>query len=347
MKIVVAADAYIGGEYYLSALRDTCGPGLTVEVVELPGTAVEQHHQQQVMEVKGPNAVGVPQALLGAVADADIVCGHFAPFGRALIAAAPRLKLLAVARSGLENVDLDAASATGVAVVPSHGRNAGAVAELQIGLMLAEARNIGRADHSTRAGGWRKDFPGPKIEIAGRTVGMIGFGRVGTAFARRLAGFGPRMIAYDPYVDPSKAAAYGVVLGSDLAEVLGAADFVVIQAKLTEETVRMIGVEELALLKPTAYFINVARSRIVDQEALLDAVSRGAIAGAGLDVFDEEPLPGDSPWRQLDNVTLTTHFGGDTEETNLRSARLVAEAIAKFVTDGSVPDAVNRARLSA
>jgi D-3-phosphoglycerate dehydrogenase len=261
--------------------------------------------------------------------------------GEKVLAASDGLRLVAIARTGLENVDIDAATARGVAVVPVYGRNAGAVAELQIGLILAEARNIARADASIRSGGWRKDFPGARIEIAGRTVGMVGFGHVGAQFARRLAGFGCRLIAYDPYASAAVLAEYGVAQVSALDEVFASSDFVVVQARHTPETDRFIGAAQFALMKPHAYFVNVARSRVVDTDALYDALAAGRIAGAGLDVFDSEPLPDDSPWRSLDNATLTTHFGGDTEETNLTSARLVVDAVTEYATTGRVRTAVN------
>lgn len=309
------------------------------------GSKSEQHETQQVMERRGANAVPVPAELLDAVPGVAALCLHFAPIGERVLAAATDLKVVAVARSGLENVDLAAATRRGVAVVPAHGRNAGAVAELQLALMLAEARNVARADASVKSGGWRKDFPGARIEVARRTVGMVGFGHVGRVFAGRLAGFGCRLLAYDPYATDTALDEAGVARAASLDEVLAASDFVVVQARHTAETERMIGARELRLMRPDAYFINVSRSRLVDNDALLEVLRDGAIAGAGIDVFDEEPLPPDSPWRSLDNTTLTTHFGGDTEDTNRTSARLVAEAVLEFARTGRVARAVNAGEL--
>src|SRR4051812_39159636 len=297
------------------------------------------------METRGPNAVDTPDDLLTAAAGAEALCLHFAPVGEKLIAAADALRLVAVARTGLENVDVAAATARGVAVVPVFGRNAGAVAELQLGLMLAEARNIARADASVRAGGWRKDFPGARVEVAGRTVGMVGFGHVGAQFTRRLSGFGCRLLAYDPYASDDVLTANGIHRVSTLDEIFLESDFVVVQARHTPETDRFIGARQFALMKPPAYFVNVARSRVVDTAALLAVLTAGRIAGGGLDVYDEEPLTGGSPWRRLDNVTLTTHFGGDTEETNTTSAALVADAVAEYAATGRVGTAANAAEL--
>ena len=342
--VLVVGDEFIPAASYEEAFA--AAPDLVrVRTVALGGTKAEQHAAQQVMERAGAGAVPAPASLLSALDDAQALCVHFAPVGADLLARAPALRIVAVARAGLENVDVAAATKRGIAVVPAHGRNAGAVAELQLALMLAETRNVARADASVKAGGWRKEFPGARLEVAGRTVAMVGFGHVGAAFARRLSGFGCRLLAYDPYASDEVLAAHGVSRAGSLDEVFAEGDFVVVQARHTPETERMIGARQFGLMRPHAYFVNVSRSRLVDQSALLAALQGRAIAGAGIDVFDEEPLPPDSPWRHLDNATLTTHFGGDTEDTNRTSARLVADAVLEFARTGRVARAVNAAEL--
>jgi len=347
LNTLVIGDGFIPAQSYLDAFGKAEGSAALVDVhsVDWSGAKAHHHELQQVMEVSGANAVPAPAELLAAVTQTQALGLHFAPVGRALIEAAPALKLISVARAGLENVDLAAATARGIGVVPAMGRNAGAVAELQIGLMLSEARNIARADHSIKTGGWRKDFPGDRIEIADSTVGMVGFGHVGRVFASRLAGFGPRLLAFDPYADDAALAEYGVDRAATLDEVFASADFIAIQARHSPQTDRFIGAAQFALMKPGAYFINVSRSRLVDTKALLDVLAAGTISGAGLDVFDDEPLPADSPWRTLDNVTLTTHFGGDTQSTNRTSAKLVATAVLEFARTGKVKHAVNAQEL--
>lgn len=347
MRTLLIGDRFIPAGAYRAALAQAGAEpaGVTVTEVEWSGGKSEQHAAQQRMEVHGAGAVPAPAELLDAARGAEALCLHFAPVGAELLAAADRLRLIAVARAGLENVDLAAATARGIAVVPALGRNAGAVAELQIGLMLAEARNIARADASIKAGGWRKEFPGARVELADSVVGMVGFGHVGRVFARRMAGFGARLLAYDPYATDDQLAEHGVERMPDLDQVFLRSDFVVVQARHTPETERFIGAAQLALMKPDAYFVNVSRSRVVDTGALLEVLQQGRISGAGLDVFDAEPLPPDSPWRALDNVTLTTHFGGDTASTNTTSARLVAAAVLEFARTGRVGHAVNAAEL--
>lgn len=346
MNTLVIGDGFIPASSYLEAFAVLPGAeALKLRSVDWSGAKARHHELQQVMEVSGANAVPAPEELLAAVGEAQALCLHFAPVGRDLLAAAPDLKLVSVARTGLENVDLEEATARGIGVVPALGRNAGAVAELQIGLMLAEARNIARADASIKTGSWRKDFPGARIEIADSIVGMIGFGQVGRIFATRLSGFGPRMLAFDPYAEDATLAEYGVERADTVEAVFSTADFIAIQARHTPQTDRFIGAAQFALMKPGAYFINVSRSRLVDTKALLDVLQAGTISGAGLDVFDEEPLSVGSPWRSLDNVTMTTHFGGDTESTNRTSAKLVATAVLEFTRTGKVKHAVNAAEL--
>jgi D-3-phosphoglycerate dehydrogenase len=347
LNTLVIGDGFIPAQSYteaFTALPDTAEL-VGLRTVDWSGAKARHHELQQVMEVSGANAVPAPAELLAAVSDAQALCLHFAPIGQELIAAAPGLKLVSVARTGLENVDLKMATERGIGVVPALGRNAGAVAELQIGLMLAEARNIARADASIKNGLWRKDFPGARIEIADSTVGMIGFGHVGRIFSRRLAGFGPRLLAFDPYADDAALAELGVQRAETLEQVFAEADFIAVQARHTPQTERFIGAAQFALMKPGAYFINVSRSRLVDTGALLQVLQAGTISGAGLDVFDDEPLPADSPWRSLDNVTMTTHFGGDTASTNRTSARLVAAAVLEFARTGKVRHAVNASDL--
>jgi D-3-phosphoglycerate dehydrogenase len=346
VRVLIVGDRFIPAESYADALAEVCGPqfGL-VSSVDWRGTKAEQHEAQQIMEWRGPEAVALPDEIVDAVGEAEVLAVHFAPVPSAVLRAAPELRAVCVARTGLENVDVTAATARGVAVVPVFGRNASAVAELAVGLMLAEARDIARADALVKAGGWRKDFGPSRREIGDSTVGLIGMGHVGRAFAERLRGFGPRLLAYDPYVPDDVLARHGAVRAEDLDSVFREADFVQLFARLTSLTERFIGARHFALMKPTSYFVNTARSRLVDTRALYEALETRRIAGAGLDVHDQEPLPADSPWRRLDNVTFTTHFAGDTATTTLRSVRLVAEAVAELKVTGRCAAAVNAREL--
>lgn len=347
LDLLVVGDAYIPADAYRKEL-----PGLAdrrelliVREVALAGDKATQHAAQQIMEVSGPNAVTPSAELLAAVPGAGAVGVHFAPVGADVIAAGADLRLITVARAGLENIDVVAATAAGIGVVPALGRNAGAVAELQIGMMLAATRNIARADASVKAGGWRKEFPGVRVEIAHSTVGMVGFGHVGRVFAQRISGFGPTLLAYDPFATPESLGEFGVTAVPGLTDLFARSDFIVMQARLSPVTHRFVGAEQFAAMKSTGYFLNIARSRLVDYDALYEVLAAGRIAGAALDVFDDEPLPADSRWRSLDNLTVTTHFGGDTEGTNITSARMVLQAAAEFAATGRVARAVNAVEL--
>jgi D-3-phosphoglycerate dehydrogenase len=333
-RVLVIGDKFIPAATYVrqwekSKANDPLYQDMELIPVEWDADKGEQHRLQQVMEWEGANAVAPPAEILAAVSDADAIVMHFAPVGKAVIEAAPNLKLIAVARAGLENVDHEAASAKGVVVTGVVGRNAAAVAELAIGLMLSECRNISRADASIKSGGWRDSFEPPMIELGESTVGIVGWGQVARHLGRKLTGLAGRVIVHDPYADPHDITAAGAEV-VEFDDVFQRSDFVHVMARLTPETERFIGAAQFAMMKPTAYFINTSRSRLVDYDALYNALTTGQIAGCGLDVFDDEPLAEDSPWRSLDNVTMTTHYGGDTTGTNNTSARLVLEAIAGF-----------------
>jgi len=348
LDLLVVGDGFIPVDAYRDALArlDTKDSApLSLRGISLAGKASDHHAAQALMEVRGANGVPASAEILAAIPGAAVLGLHFAPAGADVIAAGTQLRLISVARAGLENIDIDAATARGIGVVSAMGRNAGAVAELQVGLILAETRNIARADASIRAGGWRKEFPGARVEIAHSTIGMVGFGHVGKIFSQRVSGFGPTLIAYDPYASAELLAQSGVLKVGQLNDVFEQADFILVLARLTPETSRFVGKDQFALMKKDAYFINGARSRLVDYDALYEVLISGRIAGAALDVFDDEPLPLDSKWRTLDNVTMTTHFGGDTAGTNITSSRMVIEAAAEFAATGRVSKAVNAKEL--
>ena len=344
MRTLVIGDHFIPAAAYIGMLTEHGIAAGDIRTLDWAGGKAEQHAAQQVMERAGPGAVPVPTEIVEAIGDAEAVALHFAPIPAAVLDAGTSLRAVVVARTGLENVDVAAATARNIGVVPVYGRNASGVAELAIGLMLSEARDIARADASVKSGGWRKDFGGPGRELGGSTVGLVGFGHVGRALARRLRGFDVRLLVHDPFVSTDLVQEYDA-MRVELDMVFRESDFVHVLARLTPETERCIGAGHFALMKPTAYFVNTSRSRLVDYDALYDALTEHRIAGAGLDVFDTEPLPPDSRWRRLDNVTITTHVGGETETTNVRSARLVAESVAELARTGRVTTAVNAAEL--
>lgn len=254
------------------------------------------------------------------------------------ITAAKGLKVIARAGVGLDNVEISAATAAGVMVVNAPTSNIVSAAELAIGLLLASARHISPAHAALCNGRWaRSKYTG--AELFERTLGIVGFGRIGQLVAHRMQAFGMHVVAYDPYLQPARAAQLGVRL-VELDALLAGSDFITIHLPKTKETANLIGVEALKKVKPTVHIINAARGGVLDEVALYDAIKEGRVAGAGLDVFSTEPCT-DSPLFALDGVVATPHLGASTEEAQERAGIAVALSVRKALAGQLVPDAVN------
>jgi D-3-phosphoglycerate dehydrogenase / 2-oxoglutarate reductase len=277
--------------------------------------------------------------LLAAVVDADALLVRSATRVDAeVIAAAPRLKVVARAGVGLDNVDVPAATQAGVMVVNAPTSNIVSAAELAVGLLIASARNIAPAHASLRQGLWKRSaYSG--VELVDKVVGIVGLGRIGALVAARLAAFGMELIAYDPYIQPARAAQMGVRLVS-LAELLSVSDFISVHLPKTPETVGLIGKAELEQVKPSVRIINAARGGIVDEAALAAAITDGRVAGAGVDVYATEPCT-DSPLFALDSVVATPHLGASTDEAQEKAGVAVARSVRLALAGELVPDAVN------
>jgi D-3-phosphoglycerate dehydrogenase / 2-oxoglutarate reductase len=254
------------------------------------------------------------------------------------IAAAKGLKVIARAGVGLDNVDIPAATAAGVMVVNAPTSNIVSAAELAIALLLASARHVSPAHAALKNGKWaRSKYTG--AELFEKTLGVVGFGRIGQLVAHRMQAFGMKVIAYDPYLQPARAAQLGVDLVS-LDDLLKNSDFITIHLPKTKETANLIGEEALKKVKPTVRIINAARGGVLDESALHKAISEGRVAGAGLDVFATEPCT-DSPLFALDQVVATPHLGASTDEAQERAGIAVAISVRKALSGELVPDAVN------
>ncbi len=257
----------------------------------------------------------------------------------AVLEAAGDLKVVARAGIGLDNVDMDAATRRGVMVVNAPQSNIISAAEQAMALMLAQARNVPQAHAALKQGAWeRSAWEG--VELAGKTLGLVGLGRVGALVAQRAAGFGMRVIAFDPYVSAERAKEMGVDAMPSLEALLVQADFVSIHLPRTPETEGLIGAHELRLMKRGARLINTARGGIVDEDALAKAVEDGHLGGAALDVFAVEPTT-DSPLFGLDNVVVTPHLGASTKEAQDKAGTTVAEMVRLALKGEFVPYAVN------
>jgi D-3-phosphoglycerate dehydrogenase len=279
------------------------------------------------------------EELLGEVARADALVVRSATRVDAEVLEAGRnLKVVARAGIGLDNVDVAAATRLGVLVVNAPQSNVISAAEHTVALVLAQARNIPQAHVRLREGHWdRSRFQG--TELYGKTLGIVGLGRVGALVAQRLNAFGMHLLAYDPYVSRDRAAQMGVELAS-LSEVLARADVVTIHLPKTAETTGLIGERELAAMKPGARLVNTARGGIVDELALAKAVESGHLAGAALDVFVEEPTT-QSPLFDVDGVVVTPHLGASTAEAQDKAGLAIAEQLILALSGQFVPNAVN------
>ncbi len=253
--------------------------------------------------------------------------------------AAVNLKVVARAGIGLDNVDVEAATRRGVMVVNAPQSNVISAAEQTLALLLAQARNVPQAHADLVAGAWeRAKWEG--VELAGKTIGLIGLGRVGSLVAQRAAAFGMRTIAFDPYVSGERAKEIGVETMPTLEALLVQSDFVSIHLPRTDDTERLIGAKEIAMMKPGARLVNTARGGIVDEDALAKALETGHLGGAALDVFEAEPTT-DSPLFRMTNVVVTPHLGASTREAQDKAGTTVAEMVRLALKGEFVPYAVN------
>ena len=277
--------------------------------------------------------------LLSAIADADALLVRSATKVDAeALAAAKRLRVVARAGVGLDNVDVRAATQSGVMVVNAPTSNIVSAAELAVALLLAAARHVVPANEALRRGEWKRSkYSG--VELYEKTVGIVGLGRIGVLVAQRLSSFGMKVIAYDPYVQAGRAAQMGVRLVG-LDDLLAESDFITVHLPKTPETIGLIGDEQLHKVKPHVVVVNAARGGIVDEAALHDALAQGRVAAAGLDVYASEPNT-DSPLFALPNVVATPHLGASTAEAQEKAGVSVARSVRLALSGELVPDAVN------
>src|ERR1700722_420236 len=263
----------------------------------------------------------------------------------AVIAAAPKLRVVGRAGVGVDNVDVDAATQRGIVVMNTPAGNTISTAELTFSMLMALARKIPQAHASMKAGEWnRKAFSG--VELYNKTIGILGMGRIGSEVARRAIVFGMRVLAYDPYLTLSRANAMQVEL-VELDEVFARADFITVHMPMSDETKGMINAAAFAKMKTGVRVLNCARGGIINEVDLCAAIKDGKVAGAALDVYETEPPPKDFPLRDLPQVIMTPHLGASTEEAQENVGIEVAEAITDYLLNGAVRNAVNLPNLDA
>ncbi len=313
------------------------------------------------------NAYIGEDTVLGLIREArpEVAVVELEPMTERVIAAArPELRLIACSRATPTNIDLAACLREGIMVTNAPGRNANAVVEMTLGLILCLARFIPQTHHEIKCRRLtlppgtpvdRKDIlwqhaalpQNPYrlyrgIEVEGRRLGLVGFGIISRLLSPKAAALGLEIVSCDPFVSGEEMAKYGVAKARSLDELLATADFVSVHAKPTPETLGMIGAEQFAKMKPDAYFINTSRGSLVDQEALVRALGERRIAGAALDVYDYEPQYHDSPLLELDNLVLTPHIGGATKDVTRHQSRILAANILAYLSGVEPPNLANR-----
>ncbi|HET6434121.1 MAG TPA: phosphoglycerate dehydrogenase [Xanthomonadaceae bacterium] len=297
-------------------------------------------------QVEASEPIREPDALARALRDVDVLLVRSATRVTAeALAAAPLLKVVGRAGAGVDTIDVDAATARGVAVMNAPDGNTLAAAEHALSLLFALARHVPRADAGMKAGQWPKaGLTG--FELEGKTLGVIGLGRIGSTVARKAQGIGMEVIAHDPFLPPT-AAGKGSVPLLPLADLLARADIVTLHVPRTRETTNLLSEERLRAMKPGAYLVNAARGGLLDEAALLRLLDAGHLAGAALDTFATEPLPESSPLRAHERLILTPHLGASTGEAQQAVSTILARQVIDFVETGAVAGCVNLPPLSA
>jgi D-3-phosphoglycerate dehydrogenase / 2-oxoglutarate reductase len=265
---------------------------------------------------------------------------------KSILEAGKILRAVGRAGVGVDNVDIETATKRGVVVLNAPGGNTISTAEHACSLLLSVARKIPQADASVRSGSWqRKNFQG--VELYGKNLGVIGMGRIGSELSKRAIAFGMRVLAFDPYLSAARARSLQVELVDDLGDLLKTADFISLHTPLTAETHHLLNAARLKETRAGVRIINCARGGLIDELALIDALTSGQVAAAALDVFEEEPLPADSPLRQAPNLVLTPHLGASTAEAQESVGIEIAQSIRALLLEGTIRNAINMPNLDA
>jgi D-3-phosphoglycerate dehydrogenase len=343
MKILAVGDLFMGCEYFQEAFA-------SLEVDH----KVEYFHIEQepftpatASELRIKEFLGTPQALAAQMADVEALVFQGAPVTEEVLAASPELRIVGCARGGPVNVDVAAVTARGLPLVNTPGKNAEGVADQALAFMIMLARGFPRAQRFLEEGHQLKDnWDGAKFigsDLRRHTLGLVGFGLIGHQVARRAIPFGMRVVAYDPYADIE--ASTGVTQVASLDELLNEADFVSLHARVTKENENMFDAATFAKMKRGSYFINTARETLVDEDALDAALESGHVAGAALDVVRQSPKDGRHRFLRHPNVVMTPHVGGNTHETLLQGAEMIADELRRFASGEPLQFLVNRQAL--
>lgn len=333
MKLVGIGDLFIPASYIEKGFAPLREKGHLVEVMDWPLKSFDElQNYNLLVETQGCQALQPPQCVFELCADADVIVTQFCTVTRELVDACPKLKAIGVLRGGIENVCSEYAREKGIEVFNAPGRNAEAVSDFTVGMIICEARNIARGHHGILTGRWIRDYSNSGMipDLPRRTVGLIGCGAIGMKVAKKLSGFDMTLLGYDPFASAERCKEAGIEL-VELDELMARADFVSLHARLTAENRHLIDARRLSLMKPTAYLINTSRAGLIDEAALVEALRAKKIAGAALDVYEHEPPQPDDPLLALDNVTLTPHMAGGSNDAFFNTPILLRKRMEAWI----------------
>lgn len=338
LRVLAAGDEFVLPSLLRDALARELGDDLDVRELSFPWPTEPFGPVTEVDE-----ATGTEEQVIEALADAEVCVMHQAPLTERVLAACPSLQLVCIGRGGPVNANLDAATARGVAVCNAPGRNATATAEHTLALLLAAVRQVPQRRAELLAGDWGSDYyrydqVGPELE--GSTVGLVGYGAIGSRVARMLAGFGATVLVHDPYVEPGALLDTAEAVGS-LDELLARSRVVTLHARLTPETRGLIGADQIAFLPDGAIVVNAARGALLDYDALCDALETSKLFAAALDVYPEEPLPAGARLRKAPRTVLTPHLAGASKQAAQKAASIVAAEVGRYVRNEPLQHCVN------
>ena len=332
LKMIISGDAMIPGKLFEGAVTKHLGKYVDNYVVgDFETNWGSLQERRLLVEQQGPEIEVIPDVVLENK-DADILTGLFVPVSSILMDEMPNLRIVGLARAGKENINLDYATKKGILAFNIMGRNAEAVSDFTIGMMLSESRNIARAHHSIKNRGWQKEFSNINFipQLKNKKIGIAGFGWIGKLVAKKLTGWDCEILVYDAFASKEEVNELGYTY-VDKETLFKESDFLSINLRLVPATKNWVDKEHLDMMKKDAVLVNTGRSGLIDMDYLYEVLKNKNIGGAALDVFEQEPIDPQSPFIDLDNVTLTTHIAGTTTEALTGSPYILMEEIERFL----------------
>lgn len=342
-RVLAAGDHFVLPHLFSDALKAEKLDDLDISELTLPWPMEPMGRVAEVDEASGSE-----DEIIAALEGAQICVTQLAPLTERILAACPDLRLFSICRGGPVNANVEAATKAGVGVTFAPGRNATATAEHTVAMIMAAVRRIPQTNADLMSGTWRGDYyawdnVGPEIE--GSTVGLVGYGAIGSRVARILRGFGADVLVYDPYVDP--ATLTGVAERVELDELLRRSSIITLHARVTKENTGMIGAEQIAAMPRGSIIVNCARGALLDYDALCDGLDSGQLWAAAFDVFPVEPIPEDSRLLTTPGIVMTPHLAGASKQTAIKAARIVAGDVGRYLRGEPLQYCVNPEALRA